>query len=110
MLSLLGQKFDPLGFGSPFFIKARLILQQLAVDKYDWDTTVPDDVVKEWDAWLHSLRLLQNFSLSRWLFINSGVPWLNDDTTGEIKVVYILRDLSCIAPVGDLTSDSGLAG
>ena len=32
MLSQLGQKFDPLGFGSPFFIKAYLILQQLATD------------------------------------------------------------------------------
>ena len=40
MLSQLGQNFDPLGFGSPFFIKACLILQQLAIDKYDWDTKV----------------------------------------------------------------------
>ena len=47
MLSQLGQNFDPLGFGSPFFIKARLILQQLAIDKYDWDTKVPDENVKD---------------------------------------------------------------
>ena len=47
MLSQLGQNFDPLGFGFPFFIKARLILQQLAIDKYDWDTKVPDEIVKE---------------------------------------------------------------
>lgn len=103
MLSQLGQNFDPLGFGSPFFIKARLILQQLAANKYDWDTTVPDDVVKEWDAWLHSLCLLQNFSLPRWLFINSGVPRLNDDIKFELhgfsdasnqafsSVIYIRR-------------------
>ena len=64
MLSQLGQSFNPLGFGSSFFIKeARLILQQLAIDKYDWDTKVPDEIVKEWDAWLHSLSLLQSFSL-----------------------------------------------
>ena len=48
MLSQLGQNFDPLGFGSPFFIKACLILQQLAIDKYDWDTKVLDEIVKEW--------------------------------------------------------------
>ena len=84
MLSQLGQNFDPMGFGSPFFIKARLILQQLAIDKYDWDTKVLDEIVKEWDAWLHSLSLLQSFSLSRWLFLNSGIPCSIDDVKYEL--------------------------
>ena len=84
MLSQLGQNFDPLGFGSPFFIKARLILQQLAIDKYDWDTKVPDEIVKEWDAWLHSLSLLQSFSLPRWLFLNSDIPCSIDDVKYEL--------------------------
>ena len=35
MLSQLGKSFDPLGIFSPFFVKARLILQRLAVEKYD---------------------------------------------------------------------------
>ena len=59
MLSQLGQNFDPLDFGAPFFLKARLILQQLAVDKFDWDTDDPGNVVKEWNTWLHSLLLLR---------------------------------------------------
>ena len=33
MFSQLGQNFDPLEFGTPFFLKARLILQQLAIKK-----------------------------------------------------------------------------
>ena len=77
MLSQLGQNFDPLGFGSPFFIKARLILQQLAIEKYDWDIKVPDEIVKEWDAWLHSLSLLQSFSL----------PWFTD-LRGPVSTIY----------------------
>ena len=77
MLSQLGQKFDPLGFGSPFFIKARLILQQLALDKYDWDTKVPDEIDREWDAWLHSLSLLQSFLL----------PWFTD-LRGPVSTIY----------------------
>ena len=47
MLSQLGQNFDPLGFGAPFFVRARLILQQLAVEKFDWDTEVPQEIVKQ---------------------------------------------------------------
>ena len=45
MLSQLGQSFDPLGFGTPFFLKVRLILQQLAIEKFDWDEKVPESVM-----------------------------------------------------------------
>ena len=79
MLSQLGQNFDPLGFGSPFFIKAHLILQQLAIDKYDWDTKVPDEIDKEWDAWLHSLSLLQSFLLSRFTDLRGPVSSIYSD-------------------------------
>ena len=72
MLSQLGQNFDPLGFGAPFFLKARLILQQLAVDKFDWDTDVPSNVVKEWNTWPHSLLLLEEFLMNRWYFLHCG--------------------------------------
>ena len=79
MLSQLGQNFDPLGFGSPFFIKARLILQQLAIDKYDWDTKVPDEIDKEWDAWLHSLSLLQSFLLPQFTDLRGPVSTIYSD-------------------------------
>ena len=70
MLSQLGQNFNSLGFGAPFFLKARLIPQQLAVDKFDWDTDVPGNVVKKWNTWLHSLLLLKEFSLNRRYFLH----------------------------------------
>ena len=58
-------------------VKARLILQQLAIDKYEWDTKVPDEILKEWDAWLHSLSLLQSFLLSRFT-----------DLRGPVSTIY----------------------
>ena len=45
MLSQLGQNFDPLGFGAPFCVRARLILHQLALEKLDWDTEVTQKFV-----------------------------------------------------------------
>ena len=65
MLSQLGQNFDPLGFGSLFFLKARLIMQQSAIKKFNWDEEVPESAVKEWEAWLHPLETLKDFSLPR---------------------------------------------
>ena len=79
MLSQLGQNFNPLGFDSPSFIKARLILQQLAIEKYDWDTKVPDEIDKEWDAWLHSLSLLQSFLLPRFTDLRGPVSTIYSD-------------------------------
>ena len=55
MLSQLGKSFDPLGIFSPYFVKARLILQRLAIEKRDWDDEVPKPV-KEWKAWFHGFR------------------------------------------------------
>ena len=46
MLSQLGKSFDPLGIFSPFFVKARLVLQPLAIEKYDWDDDVPESLSK----------------------------------------------------------------
>ena len=84
MLSQLGQNFDPLGFGSPFFLKARLILQKLAVEKFDWDAEVPEGVVKEWNVWLHSLEMLKDFSLPRWYFLNAGLSSPGDDVKYQL--------------------------
>ena len=45
--TMLSQSFDPLGIFSPFFIKARLVLQRLVIEKYDWDDDVSEFIVKE---------------------------------------------------------------
>ena len=70
MLSQLGKSFDPLGIFSPFFIKARLILQH-AIEKYDWDDDVSESIVKEWKAWFQLLGFLLDTSLARYYFEGS---------------------------------------
>ena len=84
MLSQLGQNWDPLGFCGPYFIQARLILQQLAIEKFDWDTAVPDEFVKGWNKWLCSIQLLSDFALPRWYFANSPYCTPNDEISYEL--------------------------
>ena len=68
MLSQLGKSFDTLGVFSPFFVKARLVLQRLAIEKYDWDDDVPESIVEEWKAWFQLLGFLLDTSLARYYF------------------------------------------
>ena len=74
MLSQLGKSFDPLGIFSSFFVKARLILQHLAIEKYDWDDDLPESIVKEWKAWFQLLGFLLDTSLARYYFEGSIPP------------------------------------
>ena len=37
LLSDLSSVYDPLGFGAPFLLKGRLIIQQLCKNNMDWD-------------------------------------------------------------------------
>ena len=112
MLSQLGQNFDPLGFGAPFFVKARLILQKLAIEGLDWDSEVPNAVIKEWNDWLRSLLLLKEFSLPRWYFHGCDLHGPGDvvvyqlhafsDASNEVlsSVVYLRRlvnGVPCVA-------------
>ena len=88
MLSQLGKSFDPLGIFSPYFVKARLILQRLAIDKYDWDEAVPESIVKEWKAWFQWLDSLLKYSLPRYYFEGS-IP-----VTPQDRVIYQIHGFS----------------
>ena len=88
MLSQLGKSFDPLGIFSPFFVKARLILQRLAIEKYGWDDVVSESIVKEWKAWFQLLDSLLNISVARYYFEGS-IPASPQD-----RVIYQLHSFS----------------
>ena len=88
MLSQLGKSFDPLGIFSPFFVKARLILQRLATEKFEWDDKVPESFVKEWKAWFQLLDPLLDIALPRYYFEGS-IPVSPQD-----HVIYQLHSFS----------------
>ena len=71
MISQLGKSFDSLRIFSPFFVKARLILQKLAIDKRDWDNEVTESVVKEWKVGFNVLDYVLDISLARHYFAGS---------------------------------------
>ena len=45
-----------------------MVLQRLAIEKYDWDDDVPESIVKEWKAWFQLLGFLLDTYLARYYF------------------------------------------
>ena len=67
ILSIVSSVYDPLGFVSPFILRAKMILHQLCRKKLAWDDPVPEEELQCWKQWLAELQTLQEFSVDRCL-------------------------------------------
>ncbi len=67
VLSTTSSIYDPLGFASPFVLKAKAIFQELCRVKVDWDEELPVDVAAQWHRWLNDLPLLSALTIPRCL-------------------------------------------
>ncbi|XP_056603915.1 uncharacterized protein LOC130420572 [Triplophysa dalaica] len=67
VLSTTSSIYDPLGFASPFVLKAKAIFQELCRMKVDWDEELPVDMVAQWRRWLNDLPLLSALTIPRCL-------------------------------------------
>ena len=47
MLSLISQQYDPLGYTASLFLKAHLILQEMAINELSWDELEGDKKANE---------------------------------------------------------------
>lgn len=65
ILSEIARTFDPLGFLSPITLAWKHILQQLWLEKIDWDETPPKHIIDSWNQIKRELPELLNFRLSR---------------------------------------------
>ena len=65
---------------------------------------MPESVVKDWEAWPHSLKILKDLSLLRWCFLNADLScpednvefqlhWFSDASSLAFSSVIYLRRL-----------------
>ena len=59
--------FDPLGFLSPFVVKAKLLMQQTWLQALEWDEVLPPNQKEQWESWLSELPLLEEIKIPRCL-------------------------------------------
>ena len=65
ILSASSSVFDPLGWISPFIVRARGILQRLCRDRLEWDDVVPGDILEMWNKWYNEISAFQQLRISR---------------------------------------------
>ncbi|XP_058802015.1 uncharacterized protein LOC131670431 [Phymastichus coffea] len=63
----IARLFDPLGWLAPITMTAKTILQDLWLEKVDWDARVSGEVFDRWLTYCRSLGLLSSLSVPRWL-------------------------------------------
>ena len=71
ILSTLATLFDPLGVISPISVTAKVLLQDLCIQKIGWDDPIPKDKIKVWIDWLDDLEKVQSIRLPRCLYDKS---------------------------------------
>ena len=71
ILSTLATLFDPLGVVSPILVTAKVLLQELCLQKIGWDDPIPQDKIGEWISWLDDLKRVQSITLPRCLYDKS---------------------------------------
>ena len=69
ILSTLAVLFDPLGLISPIGISAKILYQELCVEKLDWDDPLPEEKVTRWETWFHDLNNVKTTSIPRCIFV-----------------------------------------
>ena len=65
--------FDPLGFLSPYVIRAKIILQEMWESGVDWDDLVEESLSRKAQEWFEELSELPRLSVPRYLRTELGV-------------------------------------
>ncbi|KAI3374114.1 hypothetical protein L3Q82_005934 [Scortum barcoo] len=62
--------FDPIGFLTPFTIRAKCLFQELWERGVGWDDQLPSDLAEKWDRWCAELPQLHQLDIPRWYQID----------------------------------------
>jgi len=66
ILSQTAKIFDPAGWCTPIIIRAKMLLQQLWLEKLDWDDPVLPASLDTWNAFIDDLKFIENIQIPRW--------------------------------------------
>lgn len=72
VLAGIARVFDPLGLLSPAIIKAKILMQQLWLEKLGWDQSVPLHIHTDWLTFRDQLSQLNNLQIPRRVKLNGA--------------------------------------
>ncbi|KAJ8030134.1 Fatty acid synthase [Holothuria leucospilota] len=68
VLSIIARMFDPLGFLTPFIMKAKIIFQQLWQSGVGWDELAPQELREDFLHWVEGLKSICHLCIERRYF------------------------------------------
>ncbi|XP_033250890.1 uncharacterized protein LOC117189926 isoform X3 [Drosophila miranda] len=74
ILSVTSKLFDPLGLLSPIVIKGKILLQELWLNKLDWDESIPLHLETARNKLKNTLSQLEDISISRFVYSDPMSP------------------------------------
>ncbi|XP_049294164.1 uncharacterized protein LOC125769473 [Anopheles funestus] len=69
ILSNIARMFDPLGLISPIVVRAKIMMQELWLQKAGWDDLVPDSICKKWENIQQDWPLISGFKIDRYALL-----------------------------------------
>ena len=69
-LKIMAAILDPLGFLTPFLVRAKIVMQTLWVKKYDWDETVDEEISLQMRNWINEIQEISKFKIPRCLTLH----------------------------------------
>ncbi|XP_029165344.1 uncharacterized protein LOC114936337 [Nylanderia fulva] len=65
ILSFIAKVFDPLGWASPIVITSKIMIQELWIRKYDWDSPVSAELLEPWRKYCSEFSKLNEIRIPR---------------------------------------------
>ena len=79
--------YDPLGWASPYVIRAKVMLQRTWSHGLDWDDQLPADM-----KWQGEMAALKSFAVPRYIYSLPGQTWFR-----QLVVFVDASEDSCVA-------------
>ncbi|XP_050056092.1 uncharacterized protein LOC126549769 [Aphis gossypii] len=96
ILSAIARLYDPVGTLGPVIFWAKRVLQELCIEKLDWDEPPPPDIINKWQDFTTELPALSSLSLCRFINVLSSktirlLGFADVSKKGIIRVVGRLK-------------------
>lgn len=97
----IGTLYDPIGFLSPVIVKAKMVIQGLWRNKFDWDDEIIDQgdvqLATDWNEFRRELPIIEKLSIPRWISTtNSSMKQLHgfsDASKEAYGVAFYVRTI-----------------
>ncbi|XP_073820654.1 uncharacterized protein [Musca autumnalis] len=121
VLSTIAKLFDPCGWLAPIIIVAKLVMQQIWLDKIDWDDTLKPLTLINWKNFVRNSKDIELLKVPRWITftLNSSVEihgfcdasesaygatlYIRVETPGHNVQTFLLAAKTRVAPIKKLS-------